>query len=109
MHALTLLYIFGAYLGAIALMFMMQLASQSDADRMDPVWLRYARRAGSVAVALSLLYGADYVAYEPLAPWPPSILIVWTVTASVIIRIVEIKLRAPFVGRMVAVGIIKAD
>lgn len=108
MSTLTLVYVAGAIAGALSTTFLMQLSWQSDADRMDPPWLRNARRLSLGALALSLLYGASYVAREIAAPWLPNVLLVWSVAVSVSLRIAAIKLRAPVHHRMVAVGLIKA-
>lgn len=108
MSTLTLLYVTGAIAGALSTTFLMQLSWQSDADRMDASWLRNARRVSLAVVALSLLYGASYVAREIAAPWLPNVLLVWSVAVSVSLRIAAIKLRAPMHHRMVAAGLIRA-
>lgn len=104
---LTNLYVIGACVGALATVYLMQLSWRSEADMMDPPWLRNARRLSLAWLALSLLYGADYVARSIAAPWLPNVLLVWCVLASVALRIVAVNLRAPAVHRMVAMGLLK--
>ena len=104
---LAMFYIIGALIGCFATVTLMQKTWQSDADQMDPSWLRHIRRATLAVIALSMLYGADYVARESAQPWLPNVLLVWAVTCSMVFRIVAIIRRAPLFHKIVEAGFIK--
>ena len=107
--ALTIIYMIGAFIGAFSCVYLMQMSGQSVADRMDPGWLRRLRRCGYTSVALSLLYGANFVAKEDTAPWLPNVMLVWAVSLSLAVAIIAVRRRAPASHALIRAGIVNPE
>lgn len=82
-----------ALLGAGLALYVMQLTSHVEEDRVDPVWLQWGRRLCLAAIALALLWSLSFSVTHSWQPWPPELALIIALNAIFIVRATAIHLR----------------
>lgn len=85
----TVLVLFGAALS----LYVMQLTSHVEEDKVDPPWLQWGRRVCLAAIAWSLLWSLSYSTSKSWQPWPPEMALIFSLIAVLLIRVIAIHMR----------------
>lgn len=85
--------------GALLAVYVMQVTRYEAEDRADPPALRNARTAGLAILSLSLLWSLTFSETRQWQPWPPALIMLASVDALLVIKIIAIRARIRRLGR----------